>query len=241
VLQSRDDVVAITLEAGIQAAAGMLPFPKGFLKGVRELTKRYGVLMVVDEVATGFGRTGSMFYCEQEGVSPDFMCLGKGITGGYLPLAATLTTDEVFEAFLGEFGELKHFYHGHTYTGNNLACAVALANLEVFEEEKTLEKLKPKIEYLSKRLEEFWELKHVGDVRQLGFMAGIQLVKDKEKGEPFPYGERTGFKVAYKCREKGVFLRPLGDVMVLMMPLVIGFEEMDRVIDALRWAIEGLS
>ncbi len=240
ILKSREDIVAVSLEAGIQGAAGMLPFPRGFLRGVRELTRKYNTLLIVDEVATGFGRTGTMFYCEQEEVSPDFMCLGKGITGGYLPLAATLTTEEVFNAFLGEFGELKHFYHGHTYTGNNLACAVALANLEVFEEEKTLEKLQPKIEHLRKRLEEFWELKHVGDVRQLGFMAGIELVKDKKTGEKFPYGERTGFKVAYKCRERGVFLRPLGDVMVLMMPLVISIEEMDHVLDTLKWAIEGI-
>jgi len=237
ILKERDDIVAVVLEAGIQAAAGMLPFPRGFLKGVRELTRKYDVLMIVDEVATGFGRTGTMFYCEQEGVSPDFMCLGKGITGGYLPLAATLTTEEVFNAFLGEFGEAKHFYHGHTYTGNNLACAVALKNIELFEKEKTLEKLQPKIELLRERLREFWELKHVGDVRQLGFMAGIELVKDKEKNEPFPYGERTGFKVAYKCRERGVFLRPLGDVMVLMMPLVIKEEEINYVIDVLKWAI----
>ncbi|QID32723.1 adenosylmethionine--8-amino-7-oxononanoate transaminase [Pampinifervens florentissimum] len=240
ILKSREDIVAVSLEAGIQGAAGMLPFPRGFLRGVRELTRKYNTLLIVDEVATGFGRTGAMFYCEQEEVSPDFMCLGKGITGGYLPLAATLTTEEVFNAFLGEFGELKHFYHGHTYTGNNLACAVALANLEVFEEERTLEKLQPKIEHLRKRLEEFWELKHVGDVRQLGFMAGIELVKDKKTGERFPYGERTGFKVAYKCRERGVFLRPLGDVMVLMMPLVISIEEMDHVLDTLKWAIGSL-
>jgi len=159
---------------------------------------------------------------------------------GYLPLAATLTTDEVFNAFLGEFGEAKHFYHGHTYTGNNLACAVSLENIKIFEDEKTLEKLQPKIEYLTQRLKEFWELKHVGDVRQLGFMAGIELVKDKQTGEPFPYGERTGFRVARKCRERGVFLRPLGDVMVLMMPLVIQKEEMDKVIDTLKWAIQEL-
>ncbi|MCX8059948.1 MAG: aminotransferase class III-fold pyridoxal phosphate-dependent enzyme, partial [Aquificaceae bacterium] len=240
VLKSRGDIVAVCLEGGIQGAAGMLPFPKGFLRGVRELTQKYEVLLIVDEVATGFGRTGSMFYCDQEGVSPDFMCLGKGITGGYLPLAATLTTEKVFNAFLGEFGELKHFYHGHTYTGNNLACAVALANIELFEREKTLEKLQSKIEYLSRRLAEFWELPHVGDVRQLGFMAGIELVKDKKKGESFPYGERRGFQVAYRCRERGVFLRPLGDVMVLMMPLVISLQEMDTVIDALKWAISEL-
>ncbi len=240
ILREREDVVAVVLESGIQAAAGMLPYPKGLMRGVRELTRRYGTLMIVDEVATGFGRTGSMFYCEQEQITPDFMCLGKGLTGGYLPLAATLTTDEVFEAFLGEFGEAKHFYHGHTYTGNNLACAVALANLEVFEEEQTLLRLAPKIELLRKSLEEFWELDHVGDVRQLGFMAGVELVRDREKGEPFPYGERTGFKVARMCREKGVFLRPLGDVMVLMMPLVIGEAEMEHVLTTLRWAISQL-
>jgi len=236
-LKEREDVIAVVLESGIQAAAGMLPYPKGFMKKVRDITSKYGVLMIVDEVATGFGRTGTMFYCEQEGITPDFMCLGKGLTGGYLPLAATLTTEEIFEAFLGEFGEAKHFYHGHTYTGNNLACAVALANLEVFEEEKTLDSLKPKIELLTERLREFQSLKHVGDVRQLGFMAGIEIVKDKEKGEPFPYGQRTGFKIARLCRDKGVFLRPLGDVMVLMMPLVIKEDEINFVLDTLYWAI----
>jgi len=240
ILRARDDVVAVVLESGIQAAAGMLPYPRGFLRGVRELTKREGILLILDEVATGFGRTGTMFYCEQEGVTPDLMCLGKGITGGYLPLAATLTTDEVFEAFLGEFGEAKHFYHGHTYTGNNLACSVALANLEVFEEERTLEKLQPKIELLTERLKEFVELDHVGDVRQLGFMAGIELVKDKERMEPFPYGERMGFKVARRCWERGVFLRPLGDVMVLMMPLVIKEEEINYVLDVLKESIKSI-
>ncbi len=237
-LRARRDVVAVVLESGIQAAAGMLPYPKGFTKEVRELTRKHEVLLILDEVATGFGRTGTMFYCEQEGVTPDFMCLGKGLTGGYLPLAVTMTTDEVFEAFLGEFGEAKHFYHGHTYTGNNLACSVALANLEVFEEEETLEKLKAKIELLTERLKEFRDLEHVGDVRQLGFMAGIELVKDKKRGEPFPYGERAGFRVARRCWERGVFMRPLGDVMVLMMPLVISEEDMNRVIDVLFESIK---
>ncbi len=239
-LAQRDDVVAVVMESGIQAAAGMLPYPKGLMKRVRELTRKYSVLMIVDEVATGFGRTGTMFYCEQEGITPDFMCLGKGITGGYLPLAATMTTDEIFDAFLGEFGDAKHFYHGHTYTGNNLACAVALASVELFEEEETLKQLAPKIELLREALGEFRDLEHVGDVRQLGFMAGIELVKDKETGERFPYGERTGFKVARMCRERGVFLRPLGDVMVLMMPLVIGESEMEHVLSTLRWAISRL-
>ena len=230
------EVIGITLESGIQAAAGMLPYPKGFMKGVERLAKEFGVLLIVDEVATGFGRTGTMFYIEQEEVCPDFMTLGKGITGGYLPLAATLTTDEIFEAFLGEFGEAKHFYHGHTYTGNNLACAVAIENLNIFKEESTLTLLQPKIKHLTERLQEFWNLPWVYDVRQLGFMAGIEL--RKPNGEPFPYGDRIGFKVAYKARERGVFLRPLGDVMVLMMPLVIQIEEMNYVIDTLRWAVE---
>jgi len=231
-----EEVIGIILESGIQAAAGMLPYPKGFLKGAEELAKEFGVFLIVDEVATGFGRTGTLFYVEQEGVCPDFMTLGKGITGGYLPLAVTLTTEEVFNAFLGEFGEAKHFYHGHTYTGNNLACAVAIENLNLFEEEKTLEKLKPKISHLAHRLEEFKGLPWVYDIRRLGFMAGIEL--RQRDGKPFPYGDRVGFKVAYKARERGVFLRPLGDVMVLMMPLVIEINEMDHVLDTLKWAIE---
>jgi len=230
------EVIGIILESGIQAAAGMLPYPKGFLKGVEKLSKEFGVFFIVDEVATGFGRTGTLFYVEQEGVCPDFMTLGKGITGGYLPLAVTLTTEEVFNAFLGDFGEAKHFYHGHTYTGNNLACAVAIENLNIFEEEKTLEELQPKISHLAKRLEEFKELPWVYDIRRLGFMAGIEL--RRRDGEPFPYGDRIGFKVAYKARKRGVFFRPLGDVMVLMMPLVIEIGEIDHVLDTLKWAIE---
>ncbi len=166
--------------------------------------------------------------------------MGKGITGGYLPLAATLVTDDIFEAFLGEFGEAKHFYHGHTYTGNPLACSVAVANLEVFEEEQTLKKLQPKIKLLEERLNEFWELKHVGDVRQYGFMAGIELVKDRHKNQPFPYGERTGFKVAKMMIEKGVWVRPLGDVMVVMPPLVITEDQLNYLLDVMFDSIKAL-
>jgi len=146
-----DKTSAIVMESGMQAASGFLVYPKGFMKSVYEIAKHYGVLFIADEVATGFGRTGSMFYVEQEGICPDFMALGKGITGGYMPLAATLTTKEIYEAFLGEYEELKHFFHGHTYTGNNLACAVALKNIEIFEEENVLGLLKEKIDYLEKR------------------------------------------------------------------------------------------
>ena len=240
VFKHHQEIAGFVLEAGVQGAAGILPFPKGYLKEIRRICDEYNILMIVDEVATGFGRTGYMFATEKEGIEPDIMALGKGITGGYLPLAATLTTEEIFNEFLGEFGEAKHFYHGHTYTGNPLASAVALANLEVFEEEETLKNLKPKIELLEKRLEEFWDLKHVGDVRNYGFMAGVELVKDKKTKEPFPYGERTGFKVAKEMLKRGIWVRPLGDVMVIMPPLAISIEELNYYLDSLKESIKTL-
>ena len=240
IFKNHQEIAGFVLEAGVQGAAGILPFPKGYLKEIRRICDEYNILMIVDEVATGFGRSGYMFACEKEGIEPDIMALGKGITGGYLPLAATLVTDDIFEAFLGEFGEAKHFYHGHTYTGNPLACSVAVANLEVFEEEQTLKKLQPKIKLLEERLDEFWELKHVGDVRQYGFMAGIELVKDRHKNKPFPYGERTGFKVAKMMIEKGVWVRPLGDVMVVMPPLVITEDQLNYLLDVMFDSIKAL-
>jgi len=241
IFKNHQEIAAFVLEAGVQGAAGILPFPKGYLKEIRRVCDEYNVLMIVDEVATGFGRSGSMFACEKEGIEPDIMALGKGITGGYLPLAATVVRDEIFNEFLGEFGEAKHFYHGHTYTGNPLACSVAIANLEVFEEEQTLKKLQPKINLLTEKLTGFWELEHVGDVRQYGFMAGVELVKDKKTGEPFPYGERTGFKVAKMMIEKGIWIRPLGDVMVIMPPLVIKEEELEFFLDTLKECISILT
>ncbi|HIE58691.1 MAG TPA: aminotransferase class III-fold pyridoxal phosphate-dependent enzyme, partial [Hydrogenothermaceae bacterium] len=240
VFKHHQEIAGFVLEAGVQGAAGILPFPKGYLKEIRRICDEYGILMIVDEVATGFGRSGYMFACEKEGIEPDLMALGKGITGGYLPLAATLVSDEVYKEFLGEFGEAKHFYHGHTYTGNPIACNVAIANLEVFEEEKTLEKLQPKIKLLEEKLKEFWQLKHVGDVRHYGFMAGIELVKDKKINEPFPYGERTGFKVARSMLEKGIWVRPLGDVMVIMPPLAITEQELEWFLNSLKESIKQL-
>ncbi len=231
-------IAAVVMESGIQGAAGMLPFPKGLLKVARKVTRKFGVLLILDEVATGFGRTGAMFSCMREGVSPDIMALGKGITGGYMPLAATLVTEEIYQAFLGELGDQKHFYHGHTYTGNNLACAAALANLDVFEREKVLERLPEKIERLSRFLEPLWDHPLVGDIRQLGFMVGVEVVKDKKTMEPFPYGEGVGFKIAKLARKRGVFFRPLGDVMVIMPPLSITVEELRLVVRALEESLE---
>ena len=169
------EVAAVIMEPLVQGAAGMLVHPEGYLRGVRELCDRYGVLLILDEVATGFGRTGRMFACEHEDVAPDLLCLAKGITGGYLPLAATLATEEIYEGFLGEFEEFRTFFHGHTYTGNPLACAAALASLDVFSEERTLEALAPKIELLGSLLQPLAGHPAVREVRRVGFMVGIEL------------------------------------------------------------------
>ena len=218
------ETAALIIEPLVQGAAGLLVSPPGYLKGIRELCTRYGILMIADEVAVGFGRTGRMFACEHEDVIPDILALGKGITGGYLPLAATITTDEIFNAFLGEYDEFKTFFHGHTYTGNPVACAAALASLEVFEKDKTIMELPKKIHFLTKGLERFRNLKHVGDIRQKGFMVGIELVSDRELKKPYPPGERMGIKVIMEARRMGVILRPLGDVIILM-PILSSTEE----------------
>lgn len=233
-------IAGFVLEAGVQAAAGILPFPDGYIKEVERICKEYNILMIVDEVATGFGRTGEMFASTKEDIDPDIMAIGKGLTGGYLPLAATLTSDRIFDAFLGEYGEAKHFYHGHTYTANPIACNLAIANIELFYEEKVLDRVKKRIAQLSDRLKEFWDLKNVGDVRQYGFMAGIELVKDKETKEPFEYGLRTGFKVAKSMLRRGIWVRPLGDVMVIMPPLSITEKELDYFIDSMKESIREL-
>ncbi len=212
------ELAAFVVEPLVQGAAGMLLQPPGWLKAVEQLCRKHDVLLVCDEVATGFGRTGTMFAVEQEGVRPDFLCLAKGLTGGYLPLAATLTTQRVFEAFLGSAAEQKTFFHGHTYTGNPLACAVALANLELFEREQTLERMKPALQALAEGLEPIAALKNVAEVRRRGFMVGIEL-----KG--YAPADRTGFEVCRAARKHGVLLRPLGDVVVLMPPLSLTVDE----------------
>lgn len=227
-------IAAVIIEPYVQAAGGMIIAPEGYLKGVRELCTKYNVLLIADEIATGFGRTGTMFACEHEGVVPDIMCLSKGITGGYLPLAATITTAEIYNAFLGDFSDLKTFFHGHSYTGNPLACAAALACLDIFEKERTLETLGPKIELLESFLKDMSKLDHVGDVRNKGLMAGIELVKDKPAKEPYPWEDRMGWRVAHYARDNGVFLRPLGNVIVIMPPLAISKENLEQMLRVIR-------
>ena len=231
------EIAAVIIEPLVQAAGGMIIAPYGYLKGVRDLCTRYNVLMIADEVATGFGRTGKMFACEHEDVMPDIMCLSKGITGGYLPLAATITTDEIYNAFSGEFKEMKTFFHGHSYTGNPLACAAALACLDIFEKEETLRNLKPKIELLEGWLKEIAELPHIGDARNKGLMAGIELVKGKNTKEPYAWEEKMGWKAAYHARDNGVFLRPLGNVIVIMPPLSISMENLKQMFKVIKDAI----
>jgi adenosylmethionine---8-amino-7-oxononanoate aminotransferase len=218
-----DEVAAVIVEPLVQGAAGMIVHPEGYLRDVRELCDRYGVFLICDEVAVGFGRTGRMFACEHEGVAPDFLCVAKGISGGYLPLAATLTTDRVYAGFLGEHEEFKTFFHGHTYTGNPLACAAALATLDVFEEERTLERLQPKIELLARLLEPVAELPMVREVRRRGFMVGIEL-------DGFPLEARVGHEVTLEARRRGAIIRPLGDVIVLMPPLAISEADLERLV-----------
>ena len=225
-------IAALIVEPLVQAAGGIIVWPEGVYRKMRELCHKHNVLLIADEVAVGFGRTGAMFASEWEGVRPDILCLAKGITAGYLPLAATLTTQKIFDAFSGEYKEQKTFFHGHTYTGNPLACAAALANLELFKKEKTLQRLQPKIRFLRRELEKFKKLEHIGDIRQKGFMVGIELVKNKETKEPYPWEERIGIKVCQKAREYGVILRPLGNVIVLMPPLAISKEELKQLLDA---------
>ena len=226
------EIAACIIEPLLQGAAGMVTSPPGFLKEVRRLTKKYNVLLIADEVATGFGRTGNMFACDAENVAPDFLCLAKGITGGYLPLAATLTTEKIYKAFLGSYEDYRSFFHGHTYTGNPLGCAAAIASLDIFEKEKTISRMKPKIKLFGKLLEKFRELNHVGDIRQIGLVAGIELVKDKLTKESLPSKKRVGYRACLEMRKYGVILRPIGDVVVIMPPLSIKESELEKIMDA---------
>jgi adenosylmethionine-8-amino-7-oxononanoate aminotransferase len=225
-----EETAAVIVEPLVQGAAGIRVHPPGYLHQLRELTERHGVLLICDEVATGFGRTGTMFACEQERVAPDFLCLGKGLSGGYLPLAATLTTERVYEGFLGAPEEGRTFFHGHTFTGNPLACAAALANLDAFEHEGTLVRLQPKIRLLGELLGQVAKLPQVAEVRGRGFMAGVDL------GEHDP-ALRLGHRVAIEARRRGVIVRPLGDVVVLMPPLAISKQDLQRLVHAVAASI----
>jgi adenosylmethionine-8-amino-7-oxononanoate aminotransferase len=226
------EIAALVVEPLIQGAGGMITQPPGFVKSLRLLCDRYDIFLIADEVMTGFGRTGRMFACGMEGVTPDFMAVSKGLTGGYLPLAATLTTEKVYSGFLGDIREHRTFYHGHTYTGNPLACAAALAAIGIIERDGVLEQTRKKVHLLGNLLQDFYSIDQVGDIRTCGMITGIELVKDPGTKEPFPSDLRMGHRVTVEARSRGVIVRPLGDILVLMPPLAITDSELERLVTA---------
>jgi adenosylmethionine---8-amino-7-oxononanoate aminotransferase len=238
VRERADEIAAVVIEPLVQGAAGLVTAPHGFLRRVADVCRENDVLLVADEVATGFGRTGKMFAVEHEEVEPDIMALAKGISGGYLPLAATLASDRVFEGFLGEVEDKRTFFHGHTYTGNPLAAAAAKASLLYFKEHNIIADLQPKIEKLTEGLKVFKELEHVGDVRQCGMMVGIELVADKDTQAEYGYGEQVAARVCVACRPLGLIIRNLGDVIIIMPPLVISRSEIARMLQIVVEAIK---
>jgi adenosylmethionine-8-amino-7-oxononanoate aminotransferase len=227
------EIAAVVIEPLIQGVAGMRVWPQGMLRRLREKCDAIGALLILDEVLTGFGRTGKMFACEHEGVIPDFLCVAKGLTGGYLPLAATLTTDKIFSAFLGEYAEQKTFFYGHSFTGNALGCAAALASLDVFRDENVLENLQPKIAAMTRLLGELGGL--VFEVRQCGFMAGLEI--RQPDGKPFPWQERTGGRICDAAKKHGLLTRPVLDTIVLMPPLCTTEPQLANAVEAIRRAI----
>ena len=238
ILASRGrEVAAVILEPLVQGAGGMIVHPDGYLRRVADACRRHDVLLICDEVATGFGRTGRLFACEHEGVRPDLMCLAKGISGGYLPLAATLATDRIYEAFLGDAAECRTFFHGHTYTGNALACAAGLASLDVFEKDDVLARVAELSEALGRLLGPVAARPHVGEVRRRGLMVGIELVADRATRRPYPPAGRRGAAVCAAARRQGVWIRPLGDVVVLMPPFCTSDDSLRRLVAAVETGI----
>lgn len=234
-------LAAAVVEPLVQGAAGMRVMPPGYLSGLAKILRKHGVLLIADEVATGFGRTGRLFAVEHEKVRPDFLCVAKALTGGYLPLAATLTRESVYRAFLGRYEAFKTFFHGHSYTANPLACAVALENLRVYRRENTLEALRAKRRRLTEFLREIAGDPRVGHARQIGFMAGVELVADKKTNRSFPIAFRAAARVCRAALARGVWVRPLGDVLVVLPPLGISLRDLNRLLGALRAGIAGLS
>lgn len=240
VRRHRENLAAFIVEPLVQGAAGMLMMPEGYLGRLRDVTRECEVLLICDEVATGFGRTGTMFACEQERVAPDIMAVAKGLTGGYLPLAATLTTSEVYDAFLGRYEEFKAFFHGHSYTANPLGCAAALATLSIFEEQGVLQHVAALSGRMAAELAKWESRRCIGDIRHKGLMVGIEIVADRKTKETFPPEKKVGQRVVRKVRERGIILRPLGDVIVLMPPLSSTEEEIGHLVGSVGWAIDAV-
>ena len=239
--QHKNKIAAMILEPLMMGAAGMVIYPVEYLEKTAKLARKYNIHLIVDEVATGFGRTGKMFACDHVDVEPDFMCLSKGITSGTMPFAATLTTDKIYDAFYADYAKMKTLYHGHTYCGNPIGCAAAIASLEIFKEEKTLQKIKPLIRQLHGTMKNFRKLSFVGDVRCIGMVAAIELVKDKNTKQPFTIKERIGQRVFEKGLKENIILRPLGNVIYICPPLSTTKRELDIILKKMYGVIEDLS
>jgi adenosylmethionine-8-amino-7-oxononanoate aminotransferase len=233
-----EEIACLVVEPLVQGAGGMIMMPRGFLSEVAQLAREHDVLLLADEVATGFGRTGRLFACEHEQVEPDLMAVGKGLTGGYLPVSATLASDRIYDAFWGAHEELRTFFHGHSYAGNQLGCAVALASLDLFETDDVVAGVREKEARLVELLAPVAELEHVGEVRQLGFMVGIELVRDRQAREPFDWQLATGARVCRRARDLGLVTRPLGDVVTLLPPLATPEADLEEMVAILHRAID---
>lgn len=231
VAREHEQIAGIIIEPLIQCAAGMRFYPPAYLKKLRALCDAYAVHYIADEIAVGFGRTGRLFANEHAGVSPDMLCLSKGITGGYLPLSVTLTTDEIYQAFYDDYATMKAFLHSHSYTGNPLACAVAIEVLNIFEDERILDTLKPRMALLAEQAERFEALPHVGEFRQCGMVAAVEMVREKDGRIAYPWQERRGLEVYKKALGRGALLRPLGNVVYFMPPLNIPMEDLQKLVD----------
>ena len=225
------ETAAVVIEPMMQGAAGMICQPPGFLKGVEQLCRKHNVLLIADEVAVGFGRTGKLFAVEHESVTPDILCLAKGISGGYLPLAATLASDDVDAAFTGAVSDRRTLFHGHTYTGNALACAVAVASLQRFEDRDLLSHIAASSEIIHKKLRPLLQCPHVFDVRQRGIMTGIEIGKDRQTGEKYDYAQRVAASICKAAQPKGLFIRPIEDVMMLMPIPAMDHDKLEWMLD----------
>lgn len=239
--ENPDEIAALIIEPIVQAAGGFIVSPPGYLTRVKEICFAHNILLIADEVATGFMRTGELFAVNHEKVTPDIICLSKGLTSGYLPLAVTATTDRIFSAFLGRYEEFKTFFHGHTYTGNQIGCSAALVSLELLLEKKFTKSVQKKFKLFEELLKQFKELPHVGNIRQKGMMIGIELVKEKETKKNYDPEERIGYRVCSEVRKEGIFLRPLGNVIVIMPPLSINEGEIKHLMNSTRRAIQKIT
>jgi adenosylmethionine-8-amino-7-oxononanoate aminotransferase len=232
------EVAAVIVEPLVQCAGGMRMYHPVYLKRLREACTRHGVLLIADEIAVGFGRTGTVFACEQAGITPDFLCLSKGLTGGYLPLSVVMTTEDTYAAFYDEYTNLTAFLHSHSYTGNPLACAAALATLEIFATDRVIERNRPKAAYLARRAFELEHHPHVTEVRQCGMIVAVEFAKDRQSREPYPWQERRGQRIYLSSLQQGVLLRPIGNVVYFMPPYVVDESEIDLMVQAAAEGIE---